>query len=110
MDAGVQAEGLRSGGAKEESMTGDELLTRLRSRQAADLRACFPGLGERELMQLLTAPQHAIRILQCGWGCDVADAKAAWNDYVLRYVDGAGAGAQGWSGPGGAQQARARLS
>jgi hypothetical protein len=91
-------------------MTGDEMLTRLRSRQAADLRACFPGLGERELMQLLTAPQHAIRILQRCWGCDVADAKVAWNDYVLRYVDGPRAGGHDWSRPAGAQQAGARLS
>jgi hypothetical protein len=69
-------------------MAGDELLTKLRSRQAADLRASFPGLAERELMQMLTGPEHAVWILQHCWGCEVEDAKAAWNDYVLRYVDG----------------------
>ncbi len=70
-------------------MTNAELLTRLRTRETADLRLHFPGLSERELMQLLAAsPQHAVYILQRCFGCDVADAKAAWNDYVLRYVDG----------------------
>jgi hypothetical protein len=39
-----------------------------RTRRAADPRNCF-------LLQ------------QCFDG-DVADAKAAWNEYVLRYVDG----------------------
>ena len=70
-------------------MTGDELLTRLRTRETADLRTYFPGLSERDLMQLLAAsPQHAVYILQRCFACDVADAKAAWNDYVLRCVDG----------------------
>ncbi len=70
-------------------MTGDQLLTKLRTRETAELRISFPGLSERELMQLLAAsPQQAVYILQRCFGCDVADAKAAWNDYVLRNVDG----------------------
>ncbi len=70
-------------------MTSDELLIRLRTRETAQLRLHFPDLSERELMQLLGAsPQHAAYILQRCFGCDAADAKAAWNDYVLRYVDG----------------------
>jgi hypothetical protein len=70
-------------------MTSDQLLTRLRTRETADLRLHFPDLSERELMQLLAAsPQHAAYILQRCFGCDAADAKAAWNDYVLRYIDG----------------------
>lgn len=70
-------------------MTGDEPLIRLRTRETADLRIYFSGLSERELMQLLAAsPQHAVYILQRCFGCDVAEAKAAWNDFVLRYVDG----------------------
>ena len=70
-------------------MTGDELLSRLRTRETAELRNHFPSLSERELMQLLAAsPQHAAYILQRCFGCDAADAKAAWNDYVLRYIDG----------------------
>ncbi|MFN8467219.1 MAG: hypothetical protein U0X20_16805 [Caldilineaceae bacterium] len=70
-------------------MTNDELLTRLRTRETADLRLHFPDLSERELIQLLAAsPQHAAYILQRCFGCDAADAKAAWNDYVLRYIDG----------------------
>jgi hypothetical protein len=48
----------------------------MRTGQTADRRARFPGLGERAVM------------LQRCFACDVADAKAAWNDYVLRYVDG----------------------
>jgi hypothetical protein len=32
-------------------MTGDELLTRIRTSQAADLHARFPTLSERDLMQ-----------------------------------------------------------
>jgi hypothetical protein len=67
-------------------MTSDELLTRIRTRQPADLHAYFPGLAERDLMQILCAtPEHAIYILQQRFGCDVEAAKAAWNDYVLRF-------------------------
>jgi hypothetical protein len=70
-------------------MKDDELLTRLRARHAADLRTCFPGLAERDLMQILAAkPQHAVYILQQCFGCHQEEAKAAWNDFVLRYIDG----------------------
>jgi hypothetical protein len=66
-----------------------ELTERIRTRQAADLRACFPDLSERDLMLMLTArPPQAVYILQQCFGCEMEDAKAAWNDYVLRYVDG----------------------
>jgi hypothetical protein len=98
-------------GTEEETMTGDELLARLRTRQAADLRACFPGLSERELMQILTAaPQHAVNILQRCFDCDREDAKAAWNEYVLRYVDGHNAADHSRSGTTGPLQAPAHLS
>ena len=51
-------------------MKDDELLTRLRARHAADLRTCFPGLSERDLMQILAAkPRHAVYILQQCFGC-----------------------------------------
>lgn len=70
-------------------MTGDELLTRIRTRQASDLRACFPTLSERDLMQVLCANhQQAAFILQQCFSGSVEDAKAAWNDFVLRYIDG----------------------
>lgn len=71
-------------------MTGDELLLQLRGRQAAQLRACFPGLTERDLVQLLcSTPRQAVYVLQQCFGCNLEDAKAAWNEYVMRYVDGA---------------------
>jgi hypothetical protein len=92
-------------------MADNELLTRLRTRQAADLRTCFPGLSEREVMQILTAPpQHAVYILQRCFDCDREDAKAAWNDYVLRYVDGPRAGDHSRSSTSGSLQAPVRLS
>ncbi len=92
-------------------MTGDELLARLRTRQAADLRACFPSLSERDLMQILTAPpQHAVYILQRCFDCDMEDAKAAWNEYVLRYVDGPRAGDHSRPRTSGPLQAPVRLS
>jgi hypothetical protein len=70
-------------------MKDDELLTRMRTRHAADLRTCFPGLAERDLMQILAAkPQHAVYILQQCFGCPLEEAKAVWNDFVLRYIDG----------------------
>ncbi|MFN8468154.1 MAG: hypothetical protein U0X20_21530 [Caldilineaceae bacterium] len=70
-------------------MNDDELLTRLRNRHAADLRTCFPDLAERDLMQILAAkPHHAVYILQQCFGCAPEDAQAAWNDFVLRYLDG----------------------
>jgi hypothetical protein len=69
-------------------MENDDLLTRIRTRQAADLRACFPGLSERDLMQILTAPRYAVNILQGSFGGNAEEAKAAWNDFVLRHLDG----------------------
>jgi hypothetical protein len=72
-------------------MANEELLTQIRSRQAAHLRACFPTLAERDLLQIVgSRPQHAVYVLQQSFGCDVEDAKAAWNDFVLRYLDGPG--------------------
>jgi hypothetical protein len=71
-------------------MTSDQMFAQMRGKQAAQLRACFPGLAERDLMQILcSTPQHAVYILQQCFGCDQEDAKAAWNEYVLRYIDGA---------------------
>lgn len=70
-------------------MNGEEILSRMRARQSAALRTCFQGISERDLLQLLCAtPQHAVDILQRHFACSVEDAKAAWNDYVLRYIDG----------------------
>lgn len=73
-------------------MTGEEVLSRIRTRQVADLRACFPKLHERDLMQILcSTPKQAVYILQQCFGCSIQDAQAAWNDYVLRYIDGGAA-------------------
>jgi hypothetical protein len=70
-------------------MNDNELLTRLRTRHAAVLRTYFPSLSERDLMQILAAkPHHAVYILQQCFGCAPEDAQAAWNDFVLRYIDG----------------------
>ena len=71
-------------------MTGNEMLARLRTPQALYLRRCFPGLSEREVMLVLTAPERAAPILQRCLGGEVAERKAAWNEYVLRYLDGEG--------------------
>jgi hypothetical protein len=71
-------------------MTGDEILACLRTPHALYLRRCFPGLSERDLMLVLTAPERAVPILQRCLGGEVTDGKAAWNDYVLRYLDGEG--------------------
>ena len=63
------------------------------TEQAARLRGCFPHLSERDLAVILLAtPEYAPAILQRCFGSDAAattKAKAAWNDYVLRYIDGA---------------------
>lgn len=71
-------------------MMHEELLTQIRSRHVAQLRACFPSLTERDLLQILGShkPQQAVYVLQQCFGCDREDAKAAWNDFVLRYIDG----------------------
>ena len=70
-------------------MKGEELLVSIRTKQMRGLRACFPSLTERDLVQMLNAPaQRAIYILQRSFGGNLEDAKAAWNDYVLRYIDG----------------------
>lgn len=70
-------------------MKSNELILQLRGRQVAHLRACFPGLTERALMQMLyCTPKQAVHVLQQSFGCDMEDARAAWNDFVMRYVDG----------------------
>ncbi len=70
-------------------MKSEELLVSIRTTQMAGLRSCFPSLSERDLVQMLNAPaQQAIDILQRSFGGNREDAKAAWNDYVLRYIDG----------------------
>ncbi len=70
-------------------MKGEELLVSIRTKQMRGLRACFPTLTERDLVQMLNAPaQRAIYILQHSFGGNLEDAKAAWNDYVLKYIDG----------------------
>lgn len=80
-------------------MTGNQMLAQLRGRQAAHLRACFPHLAERDLMLLLcSTPPQAISVLQQCFGYDWEDAKAAWNDFVLRYIDGAPAASQQQAG------------
>jgi hypothetical protein len=69
-------------------MRNEDLLSRIRTRQSADLRARFPQLSERDIMQIIGAPHHAVHVLQRCFGGDVEEAKAAWNDFVLRYLDG----------------------
>jgi hypothetical protein len=70
-------------------VTSQDVLFIMRTGDAADLRACFPGLSEGDIIQMLcTRPDHAGILLQQCFDCDMADAKAAWNDFVLRYVDG----------------------
>jgi hypothetical protein len=70
-------------------MKGEELLVSIRTKQMAVLRTCFPSLTERDLIQMVNAPaRRAIYILQRSFGGNLEDAKAAWNDYVLRYIDG----------------------
>ena len=70
-------------------MKGEELLVSIRTKQMAGLRTCFPNLTERDLIQMANAPaRRAIYILQRSFGGNLEDAKAAWNDYVLRYIDG----------------------
>lgn len=72
-------------------MTGDELLMQQYGREAANLRAFFPHLPESDVLQILASPTpgQAVSVLEQCFGCDQEDAKAAWNDYVMRYVDGA---------------------
>ena len=58
-------------------------------QQTGELRQYFPHLSERDLAQIVAAPPaDALLVLQRCFGGDVAEAKAAWNDYVLRYIDG----------------------
>ncbi len=80
-----------AGGRTEEGiMTGGELNVHRRRDEAANLQACFPGLLDHHLVQILSSrtPRQAVHVLQQCFGCDLEDAKAAWNEYVLRYVDG----------------------
>lgn len=63
------------------------------TQQETHLRGCLPNLSGRDLAVILLAPpEYAPAVLQRCFGSDAAaaaGAKAAWNDYVLRYIDGA---------------------
>ena len=71
-------------------MKRNELRNPSRSKEMARLCACLPSSNDRDLLRRLVCsrPDHALSVLQRCFGCDVEEAKAAWNDYVLRHVDG----------------------
>jgi hypothetical protein len=54
-------------------------------------------LAERDLLQMLgSTPQQAVYILQQRCGYEAEDAKAVWNDFVLRHIDGPAAQGGQW--------------
>ena len=68
----------------------EQLFTYLEAQQETHLRRCFPNLSERDLAVILLSPhEYAPAVVQRCFGGNAAEAKAAWNDYVLRYIDGA---------------------
>jgi hypothetical protein len=57
--------------------------------QQATFRAYFSALGDQDLRAILEGdPGVLIEVLQCRYGYAASEAMAAWNDFVLRYVDG----------------------
>ncbi len=61
------------------------IVTRFRAR----FLATFPALTDQDLHTILTGPSEALlERLQARYGYSRAEAKAAWNDFVLTHVDG----------------------
>jgi len=55
----------------------------------ASFRAFFSALTDHDLGVILMAPSEVLLItLQERYGYTHLQAKAAWNEFVLRYVDG----------------------
>ena len=52
-------------------------------------RACFPALTDEDLRRLQAGPRETLLlVLHERYGYTNAQARAAWNEFVLRYVDG----------------------
>src|SRR5262245_4829067 len=52
-------------------------------------RACFPALTDEDFQQLLAGPrENLLLVLHRRYGYSNAQARSAWNEFILRYVDG----------------------
>lgn len=65
------------------------LLTCVLTQFRTNFLAYFPELSDQDLRLILLGPSETLlTVLQAHYGYTFAEAKAAWNDFVLREVDG----------------------
>ncbi|HXF61740.1 MAG TPA: hypothetical protein VNK95_08985 [Caldilineaceae bacterium] len=65
------------------------LLTCVLTQFRANFLTYFPELSDQDLRLILLGPSETLlTVLQAHYGYTLAEAKAAWNDFVLREVDG----------------------
>src|SRR5262245_43199399 len=91
-------------------MMNTNLLHNVLRQFQARFRACFSALTEQDLHTILTGPSELLLdVLAQRYGYTRTEAKAAWNEFVLRYVDGHDAGQQRGLGHRGTQVSRCGL-
>jgi hypothetical protein len=66
-----------------------DLLTCVLTQFRGSFLSYFPELSDQDLRLILLGPSETLlTVLQAHYGYTLAEAKAAWNDFVLREVDG----------------------
>jgi hypothetical protein len=66
-----------------------QLLASVLKQHRGDFLDHFPGLSEQDLRLILAGPSETLlAVLQARYGYTPAEARMAWNDFVLREVDG----------------------
>ena len=65
------------------------LLTCVLTQFRSNFLTYFPELSDQDLRLILLGPSETLlTVLQTHYGYTLAEAKAAWNDFVLQEVDG----------------------
>ncbi|MBK8047551.1 MAG: hypothetical protein IPK16_10760 [Anaerolineales bacterium] len=66
-----------------------QLIHEVLNQRGATFRAYFSALNDQDFQAILNGPSKTLLdVLQLRYGFGPGDAKAAWNDFVMRHVDG----------------------
>ncbi len=66
-----------------------QMIHEVLAQRGATFRAYFSALNDQDFQAILNGPSKTLLdVLQLRYGFEPGDAKAAWNDFVMRYIDG----------------------
>ena len=66
-----------------------QLIHEVLNQRGATFRAYFSALNDQDFQAILNGPSKTLlEVLQLRYGFGPGDAKAAWNDFVVRHIDG----------------------